>query len=73
VIPTTEEIVRELDWIPLKRYLAIFEESKAAVAKRIAAGYWKAGKQYSRPEGAGLWISLKGVNAWAARHEPEKT
>lgn len=72
-MPTDEELARQLDWIPKKRYLELFKETEAAVLKRIANKHWKAGEQYSRPAGGGLWISLKGVSAWAAQHAPEKS
>lgn len=72
MIPTAEEITRELDWVPLKRYLELYGESKAAVLKRIAGKHWRSSEQYSRPSGGGLWVSIKGVNAWAKVHVPEK-
>lgn len=56
------------DWIPKKLYLELYKETDAAVHKRIVSKVWKAGVQYARPEGAGLWISIKGVNAWASAH-----
>lgn len=71
-MPTDEELARQLDWIPKKRYLELFKETEAAVLKRIASKHWKPGEQYSRPEGGGLWISLKGVSAWAAKHKAER-
>ena len=66
-----DDVAKLVDWLPKKRYLELTKESDAAVSKRIAQGFWKAGEQYSRPEGGGIWISLKGVNAWAAQHKPE--
>lgn len=70
--PTTEDIVRELDWIPKKRYLELYKETEATVLKRIANKHWKPGEQYSRPAGGGLWLSIKGINAWAGQHKPER-
>lgn len=66
-----DDIAKLADWIPKKRYLDLYKESDEAIKKRIQKGFWKAGKQYSRPAGGGLWISIKGVNAWAAAHTPE--
>lgn len=66
-----DDVAKLVDWLPKKRYLQLTGETDAAVSKRIAQKVWKAREQYSRPEGGGIWISLKGVNAWAAQHKPE--
>lgn len=63
-----EWFLEAADWVPKKAYLALYGETDDTVRKRIASGVWKAGVQYSRPEGAGIWISIKGVNAWASTH-----
>jgi hypothetical protein len=62
-----DALIKKRDWIPLKRYVKLYEDSEAAVRKRIATGDWKKGEQWSVPEGAGVWISIAGVNAWAGR------
>lgn len=66
-LPTS--VLDRLDWIPLRRYLEFFGENKETVRKRITSGKWQAGVVWSRPEGAGIWVSLKGLSAWAAVHK----
>lgn len=67
-----EWLQNAVDWVPKRVYLELFGETEEAVRKRIHIGAWKAGEQYSRPEGAGMWISIKGVNAWAAKHTEKR-
>ena len=61
-----DDVAKLVDWIPLKRYLDLYDETKAAVENRIARKIWKLGVEYNRPAGAGTWISIKAVNAWAS-------
>ena len=66
-----EQLRELLDWLPKHRYLELYDETDEAITKRMRSGVWKAGEQYSRPDGGGIWISVKGVNAWAAKHTPK--
>lgn len=66
-----DALLARVDWIPLKRYLELYHDTKAAVRKRITIKAWKEGRQWSKPEGADIWISLNGVNAWAAGNVQE--
>jgi hypothetical protein len=60
-------IEQHLDWVPKRLYLKLYGETEDVVNKRCGpAGAWKRGVQFNRPPGGGLWISLKGVNAWAS-------
>jgi hypothetical protein len=56
----------DVDWIPLKRYLELYDETPDAVKARVKKKLWARGVHYNVPEGAGTWISIKAVNAWAA-------
>ena len=69
MIEVPQSVKDQTDWIPLKRYMEWYGETKDAIVKRIKTGVWAAGVQWSRPEGAGIWVSQKGVNEWAARHQ----
>lgn len=71
-MPIPDEVAKLTDWLPLKRYLDLYGETDAAVRGRIVAGAWQAGVHYSRPKGAGIWVSIKAVNEWAAAHVPER-
>jgi hypothetical protein len=61
-----EDVAKLVDWIPRKRYLELYGETNGAVLNRIARKQWVEGVQYSKPPGGGMWISIKGVNAWAS-------
>jgi len=62
-----EDVAKLVDWIPKRRYLELYGDTNAAVLNRIARGQWVLGRQYGKPAGGGTWISIKGVNEWAAR------
>ena len=67
-----DHVAKLMDWIPKKRYLQLYGETEAAVLKRISSKAWVEGVQWARPVGAGLWISIKGVNFWAQKHVRER-
>lgn len=56
-----------LDWIPLKRYLELTQETRPAIKKRIKTRAWMRGREFTTPHGADMWVSLSAVRAWAAR------
>lgn len=62
VIP--DHIAKMVDFIPVRKYQELFGESKFAIDNRIRRGHWRKGLEYEVPKGGGLWISIKGVNAW---------
>ncbi len=61
-------LLREtLDWIPKKAYMDLYGETADVINKRCRpGGGWKRGVHFNKPEGGGIWISIKAVNAWAA-------
>lgn len=69
--PIPDDVAKLVDWIPRRRYRQLYGETDAVINNRIAREQWTLGVEYSRPEGGGTWISIKGVNAWAARGASE--
>ena len=61
-----DDVAKLLDWLPKKRYLELYGETAATIDNRIARKIWTLGVEYTRPPGAGVWISIKAVNAWAS-------
>jgi hypothetical protein len=61
-----DKIAEAIDWIPLKRYLELYKETEGAVKQRCLSGAWKKGTHWNVPPGAGKWLSLRAINAWAA-------
>lgn len=68
-----EDVAKLVDWIPLKRYLQLYGETKAAVANRTARGLWVRGKHYNVVKGGGTWVSIKAVNEWASSPEAQSS
>lgn len=65
-----EDVAKLVDWLPKKRYMELYGETAAAIDNRISRKYWTLGVEYTRPPGAGVWISIRAVNAWAAKSCP---
>jgi hypothetical protein len=63
----------EVDWVPFKRYIELFKETEDAVRHRMKSGAWEKGVHYNVPKGAGVWISLRAINAWAAGQAAQAT
>jgi len=64
---TPNEAVERLGGLPLKRYCEISGENANTIYQRIHKGLWLEGEQYVKPFGAGVWVLLDGVRAWALR------
>lgn len=60
-----DHIAKIVDSVPVRKYMELYGESKAAIDMRIARGHWRKGIEYGVPKGGGLWISIKAVNEWA--------
>lgn len=60
-----DQVAKLVDFIPVRKYLDLYGETKAAVDMRIARGHWRKGVEFTVPKGGGLWISLRAVNDWA--------
>lgn len=61
----TLEVLR-IDWIPKRKYLELTGETDDAVKKRMREdGAWQRGVHWNKPDGGGVWISLRAVNRWA--------
>lgn len=62
-----DDVAKLVDWIPVKRYMQLYGESKAAINNRIARDLWTRGVHFNVVKGGGTWISIKGINEWAAQ------
>lgn len=62
---TEQEAVERLGGLPLKRYCELTGESANTVYQRVHKKIWREGIEYAKPQGAGVWVLLDGVRAWA--------
>ena len=59
-----EDLIADLDAIPVKRYCQITGESPNTVHQRKFKGVWKEGVHLFHPKGSPMWVSISAVQTW---------
>lgn len=63
-LPTLEELIDSLTWIPLARYCQITGQKPSTLHMRRINGVWQEGVHISTPDGSCTYINYKAVAAW---------
>ncbi|HXS30672.1 MAG TPA: hypothetical protein VN755_07550 [Steroidobacteraceae bacterium] len=65
---TLEELIADINWIPLRRYCEVLGVSRSTFHMRKRAGLWKEGVHICTPKGADTHVNIRAVAEWFEAH-----